>query len=172
MVSGHAPIIPFHLSSVQIIHLSLSPANSILGRQGLNVPDHIRILLNAPIATEEAHPAHAGDALANPLILILVGLIHKRMRLDVAVEVIADEIEIAVIDDGVAEGGEAAGVAEHATFDGAEDFLEVLVELEGTIGVGVAEVFNVFSEVAEEEDVVFADLACDLNLGLCQLLLD
>lgn len=94
------------------------------------------------------------------------------MRLDVAVEVIADEIVIAVIDYGVAEGGEAAGVAEHAAFDGVEDFLKVLVELEGTVGVGVTEVFDVFGEIAEEEDVIFADLARNFDLDLRQLLLE
>lgn len=87
------------------------------------------------------------------------------MCLDVAIEIIAHEVVIAVVDDGIAEGGEAARVAEHVALDGVEDFLEVRVELEGAVGVGVAEVFDVFGEVAEEEDVVFANLAGDFNLG-------
>lgn len=70
-----------------------------------------------------------------------------------------------MFDDGVAERREASGVAEHATFDGVEDFAEVRVELEVAVGVGVAQVFYVFGQVAEEEDVVFADFAGDFNLS-------
>ena len=69
-----------------------------------------------------------------------------------------------MVDDGVAEGSEAVGVAKGVGLDGVEDFGEVGVEGEGTVVVGVAEVFDVFGQVAEEEDVGFADLACDLDL--------
>ena len=37
--------------------------------------------------------------------------------------------------------------------------------MEGAVIVSVAQVFDVFSEVAEEEDVVFADLSGYLDLG-------
>lgn len=120
--------------------------------------------MDAPVAAEEAHATHAGNAFADPLVLILVRLIHQRVRLDVAVEVIAHEVVIAVVDNGVAESGEAARVAEHVTLDGVEDFLEVRVQLEGAVGVGVAEVFHVLGEIAEEEDIVFADLTGDFDL--------
>ena len=66
------------------------------------------------------------------------------MRLDITIEIITNKIIIAVVDDGIAEGGEAARVTEHAGLDGGEDFFEVWVELEGAVGVGVAEVFDVF----------------------------
>ena len=87
------------------------------------------------------------------------------MSFDVAVEIIRDEIVISLIDNAVAQGGKSTRVAESTTFDGVENFGEVAVELEVAVGVGVAEVFDVFSEVAEKEDVGFADFARDFNLG-------
>ena len=69
-----------------------------------------------------------------------------------------------MVDDGVAEGGEAAGVAKGVGFDGGEDLGEGGVEGEGAVVVGVAEVFDVFGQVAEEEDVGFADFAGDFDL--------
>lgn len=73
------------------------------GRQGLHVPDHVRVLLYAPVAAEEAHAADARDALAHPLILVLVGFVYQRVGLDVAVEIVADEVVVAVVDDGIAQ---------------------------------------------------------------------
>ena len=64
-----------------------------------------------------------------------------------------------MIGDAVAQGTEAGGVAKSPGFDGGEDLREMWVEFEGAVGVGVAEVFDVFGEVAEEEDVGFADFA-------------
>ena len=131
----------------------------------LNVPNHIRILLDAPVAAEEAHPADARDALFDPGVLVLVRLVHERVRLDVAVEVVGDEVVVALVDDGVAQGAEAARVAELTALDGVEHFREVGVDFEVAIGVSVAEVFDVLGEVAEEEDVRFADFAGDFNVG-------
>ena len=133
-------------------------------RQRLHVPDHVRILLNTPIGAKEPHPAHASNALANPLLLVLIRLIHELLRLAIRCKVVADKVIVAVIDDGVAEGGEAVGFAEGVGFDCVEDFGEVGVEGEGAVVVGVAEVFDVFGEVAEEENVGFADFAGDFDL--------
>ncbi len=87
------------------------------------------------------------------------------MGFDVAVEIIGDEVVVALVDDGVAEGGEAAGVAKGAGFDRVKDLGEVWVEFDVAVGVGVTEVFDVLGEVAEEEDVRFADFAGDFDLG-------
>lgn len=87
------------------------------------------------------------------------------MRLDVAVEVVGNEIVVAVIGDGTAQGGEAVRVAEGAVLDGVEDLGEVRVELETAVVVGVAEVFDVLGEIAEEEDVGLADFAGDFDVG-------
>ena len=112
-------------------------------RQGLRIPDLLGILINAPIAREEAHAAHAGDALLQPSILILESLVDQPVRLDIRREVVGHQVVIAVLGDAVAEGGEAAGVAEHPRFDGGEHLSEVRVELEGAVVVRVPEVLDV-----------------------------
>ena len=137
---------------------------SLLNLQRLQVPDHFRILLDTPITTEEAHPRNARNAFLQPSVLVLVCLINKLVRFHIAVEIIRDEVVVALVDDAVAKSSEAARIAELAAFDGVEHFRKVGIELEGAVVVGVAEVFDVFGEIAEEEDVGFTDLARDLNL--------
>lgn len=85
--------------SIRSLH---SSPPSLLRRQRLHIPDHVRILLDAAIAAEEAHPRYTRDALANPLLLVFIRLIHQFLRLDIAVEIIADEIVVAVVGDAVA----------------------------------------------------------------------
>lgn len=63
-------------------HHKLRPY-SILLRHRLNIPNRIRILLDTSIAAEESHSAHARNTFANPLILILVSLIHERVSCDI-----------------------------------------------------------------------------------------
>ena len=132
--------------------------------QWLHVPNHIRILLDTPITAKEAHPRHTRDTLANPLLLVLVRLIHQLLRLAITAEIITHEVVIAMIDDGVAESGETVGIAKGVGFDGVKHFGKKRVEVEGAVVVGVAEVFNVFGEVAKKEDVGFADFASDFDL--------
>ena len=125
----------------------------------------ISILLNAAIAAEEAHSAHTGDTLLHPTILVLERLIDKRVRFHVAVEIIRDKIIIALVDDAVAQRCKSARVTEHAALDGVKDFGEVGIEGEAAVVVSVAEILDVLGEVAEEEDVPFADLTGDFNVG-------
>jgi hypothetical protein len=46
-----------------------------------------------------------------------------------------------------------------------EDLFELFVQLVVAVHVGVAELVDVFAQVAEEEDVVLADLAGDFDLS-------
>lgn len=69
-----------------------------------------------------------------------------------------------MIDNRVAESGESVGIAKGVGFDGVKHFGKRRVEVEGAVVVGVAEVFDVFGEVAKEEDVGFADFTSDFNL--------
>ena len=82
----------------------------------------------------------------------------------VGLEVIGDEVVIAVLDDAVDEAGEGARVAESTGLDAFEDFVEFFVQSVCAVDVAVAEVFNFLGEIAEEEDVIFADFAGDFNL--------
>ena len=87
------------------------------------------------------------------------------MRLDVAVEVVGNQIVVTLIDDGVAQGAEAVCVTEFAALDGIEHFGEVGVEFEVAVGMRVAEVFDILGEVTEEEDVGLPNFASDLDVG-------
>lgn len=69
-----------------------------------------------------------------------------------------------MVGDGVAQGAEPVGIAKRVRFDGVKDFGEVGVERKGAEVVSVAEVFDVFGKVAEEEDVGVANFARYLNL--------
>ena len=87
------------------------------------------------------------------------------MRLDVAVEVVRNEVVVTLIDDRVAKSAKAVCISEFTTLDGIKDFGEVGVNFEVTIGVGVAEIFDVLGEVTKEKDVGLADFASDLDVG-------
>ena len=141
------------------------PVRTLLRWQRLRIPDLLGILINAPIGGEKPHPRHTSNALLQPSVLVLEGLIDQPVRLDVRGEVVRHQVVVAVIRDAVAECGEAARVAEHAGLDSLEDLGEVRVELEVAVLVSVAEIFHVLSQVAEEEDVGFADFAGDFDLG-------
>ena len=86
------------------------------------------------------------------------------MRGDVGVEIVRDEVVITVLFDRAYQRGEISFVAEHIVFDCVEDALQLWVQLEAAVEVSVAQVLDVFSEVTEEEDVLLADFAGDLDL--------
>ena len=154
----------FHLHFLTFSCRMLTSTLLLPRRQRLHIPNHIRILLNTPVTTEKAHTRHTCNALADPLLLVLIRLIDHLLRFAVTRKVVADEIIIAMINDGVAKGSEAVGVAKGVGFDGVEDCGEVGVKVEGAVVVGVAEILDVFRKVAEEEDVGFSDFAGDFDL--------
>ena len=69
-----------------------------------------------------------------------------------------------MVNDAVEKSREAVCVAEHAVVDDVEDCGKLGIELVVGVEVGVAELFDVLCEVAEEEDILVADFASDLNL--------
>ncbi len=79
-------------------------------------------------------------------------------------EVIADEIIIPMITNGLHERRERALVAERALFYLVKHFLQIRVQRRLAEDVVVSKLFDVFGEIAEEEDVAFANLASDFNL--------
>jgi hypothetical protein len=62
------------------------------------------------------------------------------------------------------ECGEITSVTKHVVLDCFEDLFQGRVELEVAVEVTVAEIFDVLSEIAEEENVLIADLASNLDL--------
>lgn len=79
-------------------------------------------------------------------------------------EVIRDEIVVAVVNNAANECRECTLVAESALLDGLEDVLQIRVDLVLSVKVGVAKVFDIFSQVTEQEDVLIAGLAGNLDL--------
>jgi hypothetical protein len=130
----------------------------------LSIPNLLRILLDAAVRAKESHPSDSSNGLRKPLVLVLVRLVNEFLRIDVALEVVGDQVIISVVRDAVDEGAELGRIAEHAFADDFEDAREEWVELEVAVPVRVAQVFDVLSEVAEEEDIVFADFSCDLEV--------
>lgn len=124
----------------------------------------VSIFLDAAITAEESHPTDTDDALLQPLVLVLERLVHQGVCLDVAVEVVRDQVVVAVLHDTVAQRVEARRLAEHAPADGVEDFGQVRVQLEVAVLVGVAEILDVLGQIAEEEDIRLPDLTGDLDL--------
>ena len=86
------------------------------------------------------------------------------MRGDVGVEVIRDEVIVAMLFDSGCKGREVSLVAEGVRLDGVEDALQLRVQLEVAVEVTMAEVLDVFGKVAEEEDVLLADFTRDFDL--------
>lgn len=84
------------------LFVKLSLVTSRLWWQRFDIPDHIRVLLNASVTAKETHPADTGNALADPFVLVLVRLVDQSVCLDVAVEVIADQVVVPMIHDGIA----------------------------------------------------------------------
>jgi hypothetical protein len=137
---------------------------SLRGREWLDVPDHLCVLVDAPIAGEEAHPSDAGDALCDPFLLVLIRLIDELLRLTITVEVVRDEVVVAMLNNPIHESREVIGIAKGALLDGVEDVAEGFIKLVSPIHVSVTEILHVLRQIAEEEDVVLANFSRDFNL--------
>ena len=144
----------------------LSSSRALVWVQRLHVPDALRILVDAPVTAEEPHAGHAGDALAEPLVLVLVGLVHQRLCLDVAVEVVGHQVVVAVVLDRRGESAECIRIPECALLDLFEDPRKVRVQRVAAVVVCVPEILDILGQVAKEEDVVLSNLTGDFNLAL------
>lgn len=133
--------------------------------QRLNVPNLLSVLVDAAVASEEAHSGHGQDALGHPLILVLVGLVNESVCLNVAVEVIGNQVVVTVVSDGGNQGAKVIGHAKGALLNLDKDLLQVRVDGVRTKVVVMAQVFHVLSKVSKQEDVAVADFAGDFNLS-------
>lgn len=86
------------------------------------------------------------------------------MCLQVAVEVVRDEIVVAMINNAANKSRERPLVTECAALDCFEDLLEVRIDLALAVEMRVTEIFHIFGKVAEQEDVLITSLAGDLDL--------
>lgn len=74
-------------------------------------------------------------------------------------EVIGDKVVVTVLLDRRSERGKVSCVAKHVVLNGLEDLLQGGVQLEVTIEVTVTEIFNIFSKISKEEDVLVTNLS-------------
>lgn len=87
------------------------------------------------------------------------------MRVEVAAEVIRHKVVIAVILDGGNKTAKVLRLSKLAGLDGVKDLEELGVNGVGlAVSVCMAKVLDILSKVSEQEDVVFANLASDLDL--------
>ena len=86
------------------------------------------------------------------------------MSRDVAVEVVTDEVVIAMIGYGGHESAELVSITKGIRVNSVEDLLEIWVNGVGAVVVGMAEVFDIFGKVSKEEYVGITDLTSDFNL--------
>lgn len=153
--------------SLRLLRLSLPRASQpklLPNRKRLDVPDALRVLVDAPVAGKEAHASHRRDALGHPLVLVPVRLVDQGVRLDVAAEVVRHQVVVSMLPHGGNQRAKVVGRPERALFDLAEHPVQVAVDRVGAVGVRVAKVLDVFCEVAKQEDVVLANLTSNLNL--------
>lgn len=109
----------------------------VMNDERLDVPNHIRVLIDATITAEEAHASHRDDRLLDPLLLVLVRLVHEVVRLDVAVEVIRNQVVVAVLANSSHHGAEVIGRAKCPLLDLHKHLLQVRVNGVISIVVGV-----------------------------------
>ncbi len=152
---------------VALPSLEFAGGNSVLALDGqrLDIPDALGILVDATVAAEEPHAGDAGDALGDPLVLVTVSIVDQSVGLDVAVEIVRHQVVVAVVADGRDHAGEVVRVTERALLDGLEHLQQVGVYRVLAVRVAVAEVFDVLGQVAEQENVVLANLTSDLDLS-------
>jgi hypothetical protein len=131
---------------------------------GLDVPDHLGILLDTTIGSEETHAGDCENGLVQPSLLVLEGFINGIVSLDVCFKVGRSQ-PVVVVDDSVGQSRELIRMTEHTTVDGIKDLLETFVNQDTFVGMLVTDVFNIFGKVTEQEDVVFANLSGDFDVG-------
>lgn len=142
----------------------------VSGQHGLSVPDTLGVFVDASIAAEETHACDRSDTLRNPLILITVCFVDQLVRLNVAVEVIRNKIEIPVLSHSSNQGAKVMRASERALLNFLEYLLKVRINCMRTVGVGVSQVIDIFGQITKEEDVAVSDFPSNLNLvKQCQL---
>lgn len=162
---------PFAILPSPVFDTHLTPVRRVtllgvlrLGRQRLHVPDHLGILINTSITGEKSHSCDRSDGLGQPLLLVLVRLIDELLSINIALEVVGDQVVVSMLDNGIDQSRELTSVTKYTFLDRLEDALKHRVQVKLGIEVGVAQIFHVLGQVTEKKDVVLSDLASDLNI--------
>lgn len=150
--------------SFAALHNTSLPRALILGGKGLNVPDALRILVDATVTAEESHAGNCSDAASYPLILVAVSLVNQFLRLDVAVEVIRHQVVVSVVADSRNHGTKVVRSTKCALLDLLKHGIQVRVDSVRAVGVCVTKILHILSEISEQEDVVLSNFASDLDL--------
>lgn len=140
---------------------------SLVGPQGFDIPDALGILVDTTVGAEETHPGHAGDTLGNPFFLVAIRVVDEGVGLDVAVEVIRYEVVITMVTNSRDHSSKIIGRAECAFLDSFEHLGQVRVHSVGAVRMRMAEILNIFGEIAEEEYIVLANFTGNFNLTHC-----
>lgn len=131
-------------------------------RYPTNRPHLVSILNHTTIRSEETSPCRTENTLGEPIVLVLVRLVDKILGIAIALEVIRDEIEVAMVDNTVDKRRELVGISEAVALDGIKDLTEIVIELEFTVAVVMTKVFDVLRKVTEEENVLLTNFSGDL----------
>lgn len=87
------------------------------------------------------------------------------MSLAVAVEIVADQVVVTMILNSTDQGTESTLIAESTILDAVEDLDKLRVDAVVAIEMGMSEILNILREVTEEENILFANLTSDLDVG-------
>lgn len=143
---------------------SFSSLSFLFDDKRLDVPDTLSILVDATIRAEESHASYATDALADPLVLVAVLGVHHLLRVDVALEVVRDQVEIAVVADRRYHSTKVVGLSESAALNCIKYFVKVRIDGVRSVGVRMAQVLDVLRKGTEEEYVLLPNLPGNLDL--------
>ena len=127
-----------------------------------NGPDFLGILYHTTIRGEEPCSRSTEDTFGEPVILVLVCLVNQILGVTIALEIIRDKIEVAVVNNAINKRRELVGITKTVTLNGIKHLAKIVVELEFAVVVSMAQIFNVFRQVTEEEDILLADFSCNL----------
>ena len=152
--------------NLSLCHLAALPVQQslVVNGEGLDIPDLLSVLVDTPVAAEESHASHARDALRYPLLLVPVRLVHERLCLVVAMEIVRHKVVVSVVTHRRDERPKVVRRSERALLNLLKHTREVGVDRVRAIGMCVAEIVNILGKVSEEEDVVLANLTSDFNL--------
>ena len=149
-------------------HASLGVFGRRWDRRGLKVPDLLGVLTDRAVRAELARAGDTLDGHAAPGRWVAIGSIHAILRHHIAVEVVADEVVVATVDQRVNQVNESLSVSAEGTalnrlIDTAKFFANIAaVTLSKHLVLSIGHLLHVFTE---DEHIMDADFLGDLNVS-------